>query len=136
MPRALVEHLADLARKPEKLAIGLMSGTSMDGIDAALVRLRGAGLSTEVRLERFLCVPYEPELRARLLAAASGEALSSSEHARLDFQVASSFATAALAVCAAACLEPRRVDFIGSHGQTLFHHARGTGTWSAEDATW
>lgn len=132
----MLQRLAAIAAKPERRIVGLMSGTSLDGIDAALVRVRGSGTETHVVLERFLCTPYESDLRRRLLAAASGEALPSAEHARLHFQVAASFAKAALAVLEAACVRPQDVDALASHGQTLFHHATGSGVTEASAATW
>jgi anhydro-N-acetylmuramic acid kinase len=132
----VIERLAEMVRKPERRIVGLMSGTSMDGIDAALVRVAGAGVSTRVRLERFLCHPYEAGLRRRLLHAASGAALPGAEHARLHFEVAASFAAATHAVLRAACVRAGDVDLIGSHGQTLFHQAAGRGRWEPETATW
>jgi anhydro-N-acetylmuramic acid kinase len=132
----VIARLAAMLAKPERRIVGLMSGTSMDGIDAAVVRVRGAGLETRVALERFACTPYAPALRARLLAAAGGAPLPSAEHARLHFEVASAFAAAAQHVIAAACLKSTDVDLIGTHGQTLFHHGAGAGKDDPEAATW
>jgi anhydro-N-acetylmuramic acid kinase len=132
----MIERLARLVRKPERRIVGLMSGTSMDGIDAALVRVRGAGLGCNVELVQFRCVPYEAGLRARLARAAAGEPLPSAEHARLHFEVAACFAQAAHAVIAGAGLTAADVDLIGTHGQTLFHHAAGSGTWQPGEASW
>lgn len=132
----MLERLAALASKPERRIVGLMSGTSLDGIDAALVRVRGSGTHLAATLERFLCMPYEAGLRERLLLAASGEPIPSAEHARLHFQVAASFAKAALTVVQAACLRPQDIDAVASHGQTLFHHATGSGVIDAGAATW
>jgi len=132
----MIERLATLVRKPERRIVGLMSGTSMDGIDAALVRVRGAGLACAADLLQFRCVPYARDLRDRLLRAAAGEALPSAEHGRLHFEVAASFAQAAQAVIAAGGFAPRDVDLIGTHGQTLFHHATGSGSWQPGDASW
>ena len=132
----LAAHLQSLCAKPERLAVGLMSGTSMDGIDAALVRLRGSGTRTEVGLEAFRCQPYEVALRDELMRVASGARRTGIEWARLDFQVAASFAQAALAVIEAAEVSPQHVDFIASHGQTLAHNAPGADAWDPLAATW
>ena len=59
--------IGSYASKKEKLVIGLMSGTSLDGVDAALVRLSGSGLETKAELVHFISRGYEPEVRERLI---------------------------------------------------------------------
>ena len=132
----MLEHLAAMLRKPDLRVVGLMSGTSLDGIDAALVRIRGGGAGVAVTLERFLCSPYEGVLRERLLQAASGAALTTLEHGELDFAVAAAFAQAALQLLETAGLGPADIDLIGSHGQTLAHRAGGSGGWDVPATTW
>ena len=100
----------------DALYIGLISGTSADGIDAALVR---AGDRLEVLHARTL--PYPPELRARLLAAAHAESLAVDEFGLLDAAVGEAFAAAALTLMSEAGVEPQAVHAIGSHGQTIRH---------------
>jgi anhydro-N-acetylmuramic acid kinase len=101
--------------------VGLMSGTSADGIDAALVEVDGAGTGTRARLVGFLTRPWEPALRARVLAA--GEA-SAAELLDLHYRVGHAFAEAALAVVAPARRDGLAVHLVGSHGQTARHHPR------------
>ncbi|HEX6587631.1 MAG TPA: anhydro-N-acetylmuramic acid kinase [Longimicrobiales bacterium] len=100
--------------------LGLMSGTSLDGIDAALVRLGGDTRdSIEWRVERFLTRPYTSAERERIHdAIVHGDA---AQLCRLDAELGELFAEAALAVCAAAGVAPADVDLIGSHGQTVWH---------------
>lgn len=106
-------------------AIGLMSGTSLDGMDAALVRVRrrsGAGPgSYRAALEAFRTVPYPGPLRRLVTDIAHGEARDARAFADADRGVAELAARAAAAVARKADVSLRRVAVIGSHGQTVFH---------------
>jgi anhydro-N-acetylmuramic acid kinase len=114
----LVERLSAIAGRPERLVVGLSSGTSYDGIDAALVRVAGFGSGLAADLVRFGCFPFEPTLRAQI-AAAPGAA--TPEIARLNFALGEAFADAALGIIDEAGLSPSDVDLVGSHGQTIWH---------------
>jgi len=114
----LAELVTRVGSLPERRVIGLMSGTSCDGVDAALVRVRGGGAALRATVEAFASRPYEEDLRDRVLSAGSASA---PEIARLDFEIGEAFARAALEVIAAAGLAPGDVHLIGSHGQTVFH---------------
>jgi anhydro-N-acetylmuramic acid kinase len=98
-----------------------MSGTSADGIDAALVEVDGAGPTTRARLVAFVSRPWEPALQARVLAA--GEA-GAAELLDLHYRVGHAFAEAALAVIEPARRAGLAVHLVGSHGQTARHHPR------------
>lgn len=132
----MIESIANLARKSQRLVVGLMSGTSIDGVDAALVRIASHGVSTRCELLHFLCHPYEHDLRDRLLRVASGQPLTALEAAELDFRVAATFAQASLELVDQASLQPDAVDLIGSHGQTLAHRAPGPAVWEPFACTW
>ena len=100
------------------LYIGLISGTSMDGVDAALVDCSGA----EPRLAGTYKGEYSEELAARLRAAAQSKGRCAlAEAAALDVEVAAAFAETALALLDAVGRDPAGVEAIGSHGQTLWH---------------
>lgn len=97
--------------------IGLISGTSVDGIDAALVEISGDTDNLNVTLIDGATYPYPEPLRAQILAVCGGAALSVAELAALDDAIAHAFAEAALAIQAG---QPP-ADLIGSHGQTVYH---------------
>lgn len=101
------------------LVIGLMSGTSLDGIDAALARFEETDAGLEWHLEAFVTRPYARAQRDRIQAAiVSGDAATL---CRLHADLGEWLAAAALDVCAAAGVEPAAVDLVGSHGQTIWH---------------
>lgn len=101
------------------LYLGLMSGTSADGIDAALVQLPEDG---GCRFVHGLTARWEPMLRARLVALGEGGPLDSLEElGELDARIAISFAEAANQLMAEAGVDPGQVRAIGSHGQTVRH---------------
>ncbi|MEM6349142.1 MAG: anhydro-N-acetylmuramic acid kinase [Cyanobacteria bacterium P01_D01_bin.14] len=96
--------------------VGLMSGTSIDGIDAALVEVTGEGYNIGVSMIRAATYPYEAVLRSHLLQVCAGQPLSMEALSRLDDAVADAFAEAALAIA-----DSDPVDLVASHGQTIYH---------------
>jgi anhydro-N-acetylmuramic acid kinase len=107
--------------------VGLMSGTSADGISAAAARFeRGSSSSPDATLLAYHEQPYASAQRDRLLRALDGASLA--KLARLDFELGAWLADAALAVIGAAGLVPRDVRAIASHGHTIWHEAP-VATW-------
>lgn len=102
------------------LLIGLMSGTSVDGVDSALVEITGAPPNLEWRLLAFRCHSWEPELRAEILDSCRPDAPLQKVVA-LNFRVGEVFAEAAQALANQADVSLSQVDAIASHGQTLWH---------------
>jgi len=103
-----------------------MSGTSMDGVDAALVSMDDA-VRPGVTLREFVSVPYPQELRDSLQDLAGGAQVTAEEIAALGTSVAVAFAGSFFEVCRRAGVAPSTVDFIGSHGQTVAHLPPGAG---------
>ena len=97
--------------------IGLMSGTSVDGIDAALVDISGKESDLQVSLLAGETYAYPAELKKQILAVCGGKAISMMELAELDDAIALSFAQAAKKIKG----DREPVDLIGSHGQTVYH---------------
>ncbi|BAT53968.1 anhydro-N-acetylmuramic acid kinase [Nostoc sp. NIES-3756] len=100
-----------------KRVIGLISGTSVDGIDAALVEITGTDLDIKVELLAGETYPYPAQLRERILAICAGEAISMLELAQIDDAIAQNFAQAAQKIQAG----HQPAVLIGSHGQTVYH---------------
>ncbi|MHB1222962.1 MAG: anhydro-N-acetylmuramic acid kinase [Gemmatimonadaceae bacterium] len=112
--------------------IGLMSGTSLDGITAAAARFSYGddAEQLEVELLGWRTTPYTAERRARLAAAMEG--VPPAEYCRLRVDLAHWFADAALSVIADCGLDVGGIDVIASHGQTIWHEP-GHSTWQLGD---
>ena len=121
---------------PSPFFIGLMSGTSADGIDAALVRFHDR-LGLRCELVDGLTAAWEPALREQLVALGQGGELGSLDTlGRLDAQVGIAFAQAANQLIEQNGVDRTQVRAIGSHGQTVRHrpHADPAFTWQLGDA--
>ena len=101
--------------------IGLMSGTSADGTDVALVDIDGTPPHLQWRLLHFLFVPHPPRLREAILAATRPETGRVDLLCRLNTSLAEQFAHATLECIRQAGWTPADIDLIGSHGQTVWH---------------
>jgi anhydro-N-acetylmuramic acid kinase len=112
---------------------GLISGTSMDGIDVAIAEISGSPDEPDVKQLAFRTVPYEEPLRAALRAVSAGETRPAAEFSRLDHAVGEAFGRATTTVLAESGRD--RVDLVGSHGQTIFHDASRHETWQIGEAS-
>ena len=111
----------------ERVVVGLMSGTSLDGISAAVVRFRpNARNMPEAELLAFTVTEYAPAQRARLAAAMAG--VSSAEYCRIGFDLGEWLAQAAMNVIAEAGVARADIAAIASHGQTIWHEPAHS-TW-------
>jgi anhydro-N-acetylmuramic acid kinase len=99
------------------LALGIMSGTSADGIDVALVRLTGRNAS----LENFAAFPFPRQVQKAILKLGEGGPVTTGEISQLNFLLGEIFAGAALAACKKFRVPSAQIAVIGSHGQTVFH---------------
>jgi len=108
------------------LVLGLMSGTSADGIDVALARISGAPPQLNPKLLGHTSFSFPLELRKEILRVADQQPISAGELSRLNFRLGEIFAQAALAACRRFRISPKRVSLIGSHGQTIFHQGQPT----------
>jgi anhydro-N-acetylmuramic acid kinase len=102
-------------------AIGLMAGTSLDGIDAALVELKRSRGSVKAELLAFRTYAYSGETVRLILEASDPKSASLDQAVRLNFFLGELFAEAALKIMKKAGIRAGDVEFIGSHGQTVLH---------------
>jgi anhydro-N-acetylmuramic acid kinase len=116
-----MDPLRRLLDAPERLVVGLMSGTSADGVDAAVARLAGTGRQLRMEALAFIHRPYDDVLREVLLRNAEAATSSVRELALLDALLARLFAAATRDACTEAGVQLSDLDLIGSHGHT-FHH--------------
>lgn len=108
------------------LILGLMSGTSADGIDVALVEASGAPPRLKSELIAHTIMPMPPKLRTEVLRVAEGGACTAATISQLNFRVGKEFAKAAVSACRKFGVSPQKINLIGSHGQTIFHEGAGT----------
>jgi len=113
--------LQRLASKDSFLCVGLMSGTSMDGVDAVLVQMSADRDRPDIELIAFKTTPYPEGLRNSLMDLAMGQACTAEDIGKLGTSVAIAFAAAFFDIVKEVRVEAQQVDFIGSHGQTVAH---------------
>ncbi len=113
--------VADLFGSRERIVAGLMSGTSMDGIDAAIVRISGSGRDVQIETLGFVTEAYSEDLCARLGAQVEAGTSDVRGLALLHAALAERWAEAVGAALDNAGLSPEALDVVGSHGQTVQH---------------
>lgn len=116
-----INKLYQIATKPSRLVIGLMSGTSLDGLDVALCELSGNGLSTNITLRQFCTVDYTPDYKRRIKAVFSRRDVDLQLVTLLHPWVAKQHAQMINQCLTNWQLSADDIDVIASHGQTIFH---------------
>jgi anhydro-N-acetylmuramic acid kinase len=106
------------------LVLGLMSGTSADGIDVALARISGAPPHLEARLLGHTSIRFPAALRKEILRVAEQHSCVAGELSQLTFRLGEVFAEAAVAACRRFRVSTKRIALLGSHGQTIFHQGK------------
>lgn len=121
-----MRRIQTLWEKHEKLVVGLMSGTSVDAIDAALIKVSGHGRDTRCQLVHYVSRPYPEAVRAEIFHLFSPEQSRVDHLCSMNFVIGRHFADAVEQLLAEAGLPKSAVDLIGSHGQTVYHIPPGT----------
>lgn len=116
-----MNKLIELHGKEEKTVIGLMSGTSVDAVDAALVKITGTGIDTKLKMLGFIEYPYPEGIREMILRNSIPHTSSVDEICRLNFVIPQIYLDAIKDMCQQADFELGKVDLIGTHGQTIRH---------------
>jgi len=111
----------DIIHKPERLVIGLMSGTSLDGLDIALCAISGAGADTRIRLLNFKTVSYDEQFKSEIRAVFSRRDADLQMVCLMNDKIGLVHAEMVLSTIASWGMEPEDIDVIASHGQTIFH---------------
>ncbi|MGN4818740.1 anhydro-N-acetylmuramic acid kinase AnmK [Bacillus cereus group sp. MYBK139-2] len=106
---------------------GVMSGTSLDGIDVALVRIEGSGVDSKVELIHFTTVPFRNDIKNEIQQVLSIENSNVQLICSLNFKLGLCFAKAVKEVCKEANFPLRQLDLISSHGQTIYHQPKPEG---------
>ena len=123
----------ELLKKQKKHVIGLMSGTSVDGIDAAVVEITGHGLETTVNLIAFETLPFPPDVPQRILALCQPDTSRVDDICEMNFYIGHLFAEAAKHTLQKHGIHASDIDLIGSHGQTI-HHLPGDPNSDCKDS--
>jgi len=101
--------------------IGLISGASADGIDAALAEIKGSGPGAQIRLDAYKRYPYQAKMRDAISNASNQEESRVNNLSALNFALGELLAAAAVDLARSAGLDASEVDLVGSHGQTVWH---------------
>ncbi|MBB6498590.1 anhydro-N-acetylmuramic acid kinase [Pedobacter cryoconitis] len=120
MNRQLTD-LVRIAQAPQRIIAGLMSGTSLDGLDIALCEFTGSGLETSIKVLHFVTMPYTQEFKEELKSISFKRQVSLQEVTLMNAVIGSYSAELVLAALQKWNYPATAVDLIASHGQTIFH---------------
>lgn len=118
---ANIDRLFKLGLNPERLIIGLMSGTSIDGLDVALCKCSGSGKDTTIDLLQFETVPYGDDYKKEIKSVFSRADVSLEKICLLNEWIAEQHAAVVNDCLQKWDIENDRVDIVASHGQTIYH---------------
>ena len=117
------------------LVLGMMSGTSADGIDTALVKISDAPPNLKIKLVNHTHQSFPTQIRKEILGVAEQNPLTPAEFSQLHARLGHIYADAALAACKKFRISPKNIDLIGNHGQTIFHQGVPTNFLGAKTAS-
>jgi anhydro-N-acetylmuramic acid kinase len=116
-----LQHLFNVAQKPARIGIGLMSGTSLDGLDIALCKFTGTGLQTQCELQHSITIPYADFFKNEVRSIFSRRQVDLEKVCLLNDFIGTYHAELVLQALDNWGVKTDDVDFIASHGQTIYH---------------
>lgn len=116
-----IKKLAKISAKKQRLIIGLMSGTSLDGLDIALCAIKGSGLATRLSLKNFVTVPYTEGVRKRISEVFARQTVDFVKLSTLHAWIGNLHGEMVLQALKKWKVKPEKIDLIASHGQTVMH---------------
>jgi anhydro-N-acetylmuramic acid kinase len=116
-----LKKLVEIAQKEEKTGVGLMSGTSLDGLDIALCHFVGNGLNTRFQLLHFATIPYREDFKKEIQSVFARRDADLEKVCLLNAFIGNFHGELVLQALAGWGIKPETVDFIASHGQTIYH---------------
>lgn len=115
------KKLYQLSKKKKKHVIGLMSGTSLDGVDAVLCEITGSGTSIKINQKKFITFPFPEGMKQTALVNSTPGKGNVTDICRLNFLIPLVYVDAIKKLCKKAKVKLKDIDLIGSHGQTIHH---------------
>mgnify|MGYP002777118023 CR=1 FL=1 len=116
-----IASLAAIAQKKQRAIIGLMSGTSVDGLDIALCYISGSGHETSIQLKAFETIPYAPGFKHEIKAVFSKQMVDFEKLTLLHPWIAIQQSNMILEFLKKNQIHTNEIDLIASHGQTVYH---------------
>ncbi|TAE74693.1 MAG: anhydro-N-acetylmuramic acid kinase [Bacteroidetes bacterium] len=116
-----IKKLTQISQKNEKIILGLMSGTSLDGLDLALCKVKGFGLDTKVEVLKFTTYPYSESLQHKIREVFAKDAVKLQQVCLLHSRIGNVHARMILSTLQTWGVSPQDIDIMASHGQTIYH---------------
>lgn len=116
-----MDKFANLIKKNQRNVIGVLSGTSVDAVDVVLIRIKGKGASSRIKVIDFKSYPINIKLKTHILKVSTGNFVKLEDICRLNFIIGNLFAETVNKFMLRNKISHKNTDLIGSHGQTIFH---------------
>ena len=130
-----IQALARIAQRKERTIIGLMSGTSLDGLDVALCKISGHGRATKITLSKFDTVPYTNEIKTRIRGVFAKSQVNFQQLCELNAWIGRLHGELVLGCLKKWKVKQSAVHIIASHGQTVFHSPKAITAEATIDST-